>query len=159
MTALPLNAAATSTRATPELAALPSGDDRLEAATAHVTATRRRSLSCTLDLSRSRTHYAALDILRAYKLSGNFHFNLDAVLKDMGVFDIVTYQIEPNPNPGLACFPDCQHVAFTFNANVPGDIVGAIKAKIGFELPWWVTMLRPFQPQAAAVGPMRRTRD
>src|SRR5580692_2173796 len=52
---------------------------------------RRPSPSCTLDLSASRAHDAALDILGAYKLTGNFHINLEIVFKELGVFDQVTY--------------------------------------------------------------------
>src|SRR5262245_4588648 len=38
-----------------------------------VPATRSSSLSCALDLSKSRANDAVLDILKAYKLTGNFH--------------------------------------------------------------------------------------
>src|SRR5260370_16473918 len=60
-------------------------------------ATRSSSLSCALDLSKSRANDAVLDILRAYKLTGNFHVNLEIALKDIGVFDKLTHQIERNP--------------------------------------------------------------
>jgi hypothetical protein len=100
--------------------------------------------SCALDLSRSRTHDAVLDILKAYKLTGNFQLNLEAVLKDMGVFDKVTYQVEPVSRQ--ACLPDCRHVVFTLNEHVPGDafaeIIRSIKARIGFDAPWWVMVFR-----------------
>jgi hypothetical protein len=138
--------------------ALPSADDRSWAGMGRATATRYRLPSCALDLSRSRTHDAALEIFKAYKLSGNFHSNLEAVLKDMGLFDMVTYRIEPNP---ALAFPDCRHVVFTLCDNVPGhkfdDIIGSIKARIGFEAPWWGRMLRRFQPGAAGAAPMCRT--
>src|ERR1019366_4227450 len=62
-------------------------------------ATRPDSFSCTLDLSASRAHDAALDILGVYKLTGNFHINLEIVLKDLAVFDKVTYEIEPESLP------------------------------------------------------------
>jgi hypothetical protein len=81
--------------------------------------------SCALDLSRSRTHDAVLDILKACKLSGNFHSNLETVLKDMGVFDMLSYQVEPHP---ALAFPDCRHVVFTLKENVPGDIFDDIIA-------------------------------
>jgi hypothetical protein len=107
-------------------------------------ATRSALLSCALDLSKSRTHEAVLDILRAYKLTGNFHVNLEIVLKDIGVFDKVTYQIERNPK--LSCSLDCRHVVFESNGNVPnemfGDIIKSIKARIGFDAPWWVRLFR-----------------
>ncbi len=107
-------------------------------------ATRSASLSWALDLSKSRAHEAVLDILRAYKLTGNFHVNLEIVLKDIGVFDKVTYRIERNPN--LSYSQDCRHVVFKPNGNVPndmfGDIMKSIKARIGFDAPWWVRLFR-----------------
>jgi hypothetical protein len=108
--------------------------------------TRSSSLSCTLDLSKSRTHDAALDILGAYKLTGNFHVNLEIVLKNLGVFDKVTFQIEPNPR--LSYDPDCRHVVFRPNENVHmdmfGEIITSIKGRIGFDaaMPWWVRLFR-----------------
>jgi hypothetical protein len=108
--------------------------------------TRSSSLSCTLDLSKSRAHDAALDILGAYKLTGNFQVNLEIVLKDLGVFDKVTYQIESNPK--LSYYPDCRHVVFRPNDNVHfdmfGEIITSIKVRIGFDaaLPWWVRLFR-----------------
>jgi len=101
------------------------------------------SPSRALDLSRSRTHDAALDILKAYKLSGNFYANLDAVLKDMGLFDKVTYRIEPSP---AFAHPDRHRVAFKPNKNFPDDVFDGIlrsmKARIGFEEPWWGRLFR-----------------
>jgi hypothetical protein len=142
-------------RAMPKAVALPTAGDPPLSARECVTATRPRSEFCTLDLSRSRTHDAALGILKAYKLSGNFHNNLEAVLKDMGVFDMVSYRIEPNP---ALAFPDCRHVVFARDGNIPGgkfdDIIGSIKARIGFEAPWWGRMLRRLQPGAAGATPM-----
>jgi hypothetical protein len=121
-------------------------------------ATRSASLSCALDLSKSRAHEAVLDILRAYKLTGNFHINLEIVLKDIGVFDKVTYQIERNPN--LSYSQDCRHVVFKPNGNVPndmfGDIMKSIKARIGFDTPWWVRLFRwllPLSPVVAGLLP------
>jgi hypothetical protein len=126
--------------ATPEAVALSSDDDPLQTETARVTATRRQT--CVLDLSRSRTHDAVLDILKAYKLSGNFHDNLGAVLKDMGVSGMVAYEFEPGP---VLAFPDCRHVVFIRAENVPGDrfddIIASIKTRIGFDVPWWGRLL------------------
>ncbi len=139
MTALPPDAAPHSERTV----AFPPGDDPHWAGAGRVRTTRHLSQSCTLDVSRSRTHGAALDILKAYKLSGNFHRNLETVLKDMGVNKLVTYQIESNPR---LAFPDCRHVVFRLNESVPGDLFGeiikSIKARIGFETPSWVRLLR-----------------
>jgi hypothetical protein len=106
--------------------------------------TRSASPSCALDLSKSRAHDAVLGILKAYKLTGNFHVNLEIVLKDIGVFDKVTYQIERNPK--LSYSKDCRHVVFKPSGNVPndmfGEIIKSIKARIGFDAPWWVRLLR-----------------
>jgi hypothetical protein len=141
MTALPLEDSPHTTRAMPEPAILPSGEDPLQPLAGRVTATRRRSRA--LDLSRSRTHDAVLDILNAYKLSGNFHGNLETVLKNMGVFDMLSYQVESHP---ALAFPDCRHVAFTLKEDVPGDIfddiIASIRDRIGFDVPWWVRQLR-----------------
>jgi len=117
-------------------------------------ATRAASLSCALDLSKSRAHDAVLDILRAYKLTGNFHINLEIVLKDIGVFDKVTYQIERNPK--LSYFQDCRHVVFKPNENVPtdvfGDIIKSIEARIGFESPSWARLFRWHLPLSRVVA-------
>jgi hypothetical protein len=121
-------------------------------------ATQSSSLSCALDLSRSRANDAVLDILSAYKLTGNFHVNLAIVLKDIGVFDKVTYQIKGNPK--LSYYRDCRHVVFKPNENVPndmfGEIIKSIKARIGFDAPWWGRLARwhlPLSPVVAALVP------
>jgi hypothetical protein len=133
----------------PQPAAPRCGDDPLQPA-GRVTLTRHHGRPCALDLSRSRTHYAALDILEAYKLSGNFHSNLGAVLKDMGVFNMLSYQVEPN---AAFTFPDRRHVVFTPAENASGDmfdhITAAIKVRIGFDAPWWLRQFRRLQPRAA----------
>jgi hypothetical protein len=107
-------------------------------------ATRSSSLSWALDLSKSRAHDATLDILQAYKLTGNFHVNLEIVLKDIGAFDKVTYQIERNPT--LSYSQDCRHVVFKPTGNVSNDmfseIIKSIEARIGFDAPWWVRLFR-----------------
>src|SRR5215475_15658540 len=68
------------------------------------------SRSCALDLSKSRAHDAVLDILRAHKLTGNFHVNLEIVLKDIGVFEKITYMIESATK--LRYIRHCRHVVF-----------------------------------------------
>src|SRR5262249_49787722 len=69
---------------------------------------------------------------------------LEIVLKDIGVFDKVTYQIERNPK---LCYPrDRRHVVFKPNETIPSDMFGeimkSIKSHIGFEAPWWVRLFR-----------------
>jgi hypothetical protein len=113
---------------------------------------RSSGLPCALDLSKSRANDTVLDILKAYKLTGNFHVNLEIVLKDIGAFDKVTYQIEHNPK--LPYSPDCRHVVFKPNENIHadmfGEIIKSIEARIGFEAPWWL--------QAASLARLKATR-
>jgi hypothetical protein len=56
---------------------------------------RSSPLSFALDLSKSRAFDAALEILGAYKLTGNFHVNLEIVLKSLDALDKVTFDVEP----------------------------------------------------------------
>jgi hypothetical protein len=99
------------------------------------------SPSRTLDLSASRAHDRALDILGAYKLTGNFHINLEIVLKHLGAFDKVAYKIEPETLPPFRS--DRRQVAFWPNKNVPMDrfdeIMRSLTGRIGFDAtpPWW----------------------
>jgi hypothetical protein len=138
-----------------ELTAPSSDADPFPPTAGCVTAPRRRLRTCPLDLSRARTHDAVLDILKAYKLSGNFHGNLEAVLNDMGVSEMVAYQVKPGP---ALAFPDCRHVVFTCNDTIPDDkfddIIASIKARIGFDVPWWGKLLRRSQSEADAAAPM-----
>jgi hypothetical protein len=105
-----------------------------------------RTIKDTLDLSESRAYDAALEILGAYKLTDNFCVNLDIVLKDLGAFDKVAYEIEPKSK--LPYHPGCRHVVFRPRDHVHldrfADIVRSIKARIGFEAkqPWWRTVFR-----------------
>ncbi len=98
----------------------------------------------TIDLSASRAYDSALEILGAYKLTGNFHLNLEIVLKDIDAFDRVTFEIEPRSQ--LSYSPDCRHVLFRPNANVHMDqfseIIRSIKGRVGFDgtRPWWTRL-------------------
>ena len=96
---------------------------------------RSLSPSATLDLSKSRTYDAALEILGAYKLTGNFHVNLEIVLGALGARDEVAFEVQPAT--GLPYHPDCRHVDFRANANVPPDrfrdIVRSIEARLAFD--------------------------
>ena len=69
-----------------------------------------------LALSESRAYDSALEIREAYKLTGNFHVNLEIVLEHLAAFDDVTFEIEPKP--WLTGCPDCRHVEFRPNENV-----------------------------------------
>jgi hypothetical protein len=97
----------------------------------------------TLELSQSRTYDAALEILGAYKLTGNFPIGLEIVLQDLGVLDKVTYEIEPK-----SPLSDSRHVNFRPTAKVHADrfreIMGLVNKRIGFDatLPWWARLFR-----------------
>jgi hypothetical protein len=124
-------------------------------------ATRSVSPSCTLDLSKSRAYDAALEILRAYKLTGNFHVNLELVLKDLRAFKKVSFEVEPTAK--LPYHPDCRHVVFRPNANVSMDrfdeIIRSVKERIGFDaaLPWWVCSLAKVHVPAPCLADSRPT--
>jgi hypothetical protein len=114
--------------------------------------TRSSSRSCVLHLSNSRANDAALEILRAYKLTGNFHVNLEIVLKDLGAYDKVTQEIAPVSK--LPYHPDCRHVVFRPNENIHMDefseIIRSIKARIGFDAArWWIKGISPARAEAA----------
>ena len=98
-------------------------------------AARSTSPSATLDLSKSRAYDAALEILGAYKLTGNFHVNLEIVLGALGARDEVTFDVQPLAK--LPDHPDCRSVEFRAKANVSPDrfheIVGSVKARLAFD--------------------------
>ena len=116
---------------------------RLAASAGRPRAIDSRNLSQTLELSEARTYDAALDTLGAYKLTGNFPIDLQIVLKDLGVLDKITYEIEPK-----SPLSDRRNVIFRPNDNVHMDrfseITRSIKNRIGFAatLPWWVRLFR-----------------
>ena len=100
----------------------------------------------TLELSASRAYDCALEILGAHKLTGNFHVNLEIVLKDMDALDKVTFEVEPRSQ--LFCATDCRHVLFRPRRNVQmsefGDIMRSLRRRIGFDAtsPWWVRLFQ-----------------
>jgi hypothetical protein len=102
-----------------------------------------RNVSHTLDLSESRTYDCALEILGAYKLTGNFPTELQIVLGELSVLDKVTYEIEPK-----SPLSDSRHVEFRPNDDVHADrfreIMRSIESRIGSDatLPWWVRLFR-----------------
>jgi hypothetical protein len=113
---------------------------------------RSSSRSCVLDLSKSRANYAALEVLQAYNLTGNFHVNLEIVLKDLGASGKVTHEIAPMSK--LPHHPDCRHVVFRPNENIHMDefseIIRSIKARIGFDAArWWIKGISPARAEAA----------
>jgi hypothetical protein len=113
---------------------------------------RSSSRSCILDLSKSRTNDAALQVLRAYKSTGNFHVSLEIVLKYLGAFDKVTHEIAPMS--WLPYHPDCRHVVFRPNENIHmdefGEIIRSIKARIGLDgAHWWIKTISRARAEAA----------
>jgi len=99
----------------------------------------------TLDLSASRAYDSALEILGAYLLTGNFHTNLEIVLKEIDAFDKVTFEVEPMCLP---YFTDCRRVLFRPNDNIHmsqfSGIMRSIRRRIGFDAtsPWWVRIFQ-----------------
>jgi hypothetical protein len=95
--------------------------------------------SATLELSQSRVYDYALNILDAYKLSGNFTVDLEIVLKDLGVLDEVTFAIKPK-----SFLSDCRHVDFFPEAGVHrarfGQIVRTIESCVGYEPSLWTRL-------------------
>jgi hypothetical protein len=89
-------------------------------------------------------------------LTGNFHIDLDIVLKDLGAFDKVTFAVEPKLR--LPYFPDCRRVAFRPNANVRMDafdeIMRSLEERIGVEATrsWWDKVFYWPLPRAGAFG-------
>ena len=97
-----------------------------------------RSISQTLELSALRTYDAALETLGAYKLTGNFPTELEIVLKDLRVFDKVTFDIKPK-----SPLSDCRHVEFRPTDKVHRDrfdeIMGTVGKRLGADSTqsWW----------------------
>ena len=100
----------------------------------------------TLDLSASRAYDSALEILGAYKLTGNFHTNLEIVLKEIDAFGKVTFEVEPMSQ--LPYSTDCRRVVFRPNDNIHmsqfSAITRSIRRRIGFDAtsPWWVRIFQ-----------------
>jgi hypothetical protein len=100
-----------------------------------------RNIEHTLNLSASRVYDSALEILGAYKLTGNFHVNLEIVLKDIDALDKVTFEVEPRSQ--RTYLTDCRHVRFRPNKDVHmgqfSEIIRSIKGRVGFDgtQPWW----------------------
>ena len=103
------------------------------------------NIECTLNLSASRAYDSALEILGAYKLTGNFHTNLEIVLKEIDAFDKVTFEVEPMCLP---YFTGCRRVLFRPNDNIHmsqfSGIMRSIRRRIGFDAtsPWWVRIFQ-----------------
>src|ERR1700686_4713886 len=106
-------------------------------------ATDPRNLSQTLELSEVRTYDAALETLGAYKLTGHFSTELEIVLKDLCVFDKVTFDIKPK-----SPLSDCRHVEFRPTDKVHGDqfieVMRTVKKRIGAysTQSWWVRLFQ-----------------
>jgi len=97
-------------------------------------------LEQALDVSESRAYDCALDILRVYKLSGNFPINLQIILKDLGALADISFVIEPR-----RFYSDRRRVVFHPRGNVDANtfsaIMRSIKNRIGFgaRQPGWIS--------------------
>jgi hypothetical protein len=84
----------------------------------------------TLEISESRTYDCALEILGAYKLTGNFPLDLEIVLKNLGVLGQVSFEIKPK-----SIFSDCRRVEFLAGGKIDPDqfrdILRRIESRIG----------------------------
>ena len=84
----------------------------------------------TLEISESRTYDCALEILGAYKLTGNFPLDLEIVLESLGVLGQVTFAITPK-----SMFSDTRRVDFLVGGNADPDrfrdILRRIESRIG----------------------------
>jgi hypothetical protein len=96
---------------------------------------RSTSPSAALDLSKSRAYDASLEILGAYKLTGNFYVNLEIVLGALGARNEVTFDVQPAAR--LPYHPDCRRVELRAKPNVSphrfDEIVQSVKARLAFE--------------------------
>ncbi len=83
-----------------------------------------------LEISASRTYDRALEILGAYKLTGNFLLDLEIVLKSLGVLGRVAFEVKSK-----SIFSDCRRVEFHAGDNIdPGqfhDILRRIESLTG----------------------------
>jgi len=95
----------------------------------HVNADNAK-LADTLEISESRTYDYALEILGAYKLTGNFPLDLEIVLKSLGVLGQVTFDIESK-----SIFSDCRRVEFLASGKIDLDqfrgILRTIESRVG----------------------------
>ena len=94
-----------------------------------------------LDVSPSAAYDCALDILKAYKLTGNLHVNLEIIINDVGASQDVTFDIAPQR--GLGSRRDCRRVVFRRKETVASDrfsrIMRSLSDRIGFDAKrsWW----------------------
>ena len=89
------------------------------------------TVRATIDLSESGTYDCAVEILGAYRLTGNFCRALQIVLDDLGVLHQVEYEI------ARKSLTDCRHVEFRAGSDVGAgrfnEIINAIKGRVGFD--------------------------
>ena len=111
---------------------------------AHTTAVNDGNVELALDLSETRAYDCALDILRAHKLTGNFHTNLEIVLKELGALGRIMFEVDPKYP--LALDHDRRHVVFRASDSVRADgfskIMRSVKGRIGCQTsrPWWASV-------------------
>ena len=107
----------------------------------------------TLDLSESRAYDAALEITGAYKLTGNFTVDLELVLKDLDLFDKLTFEIKPK-----SPLSDCRYVEFwpsdSAHADQFSEMIRSVRSRIGFDPApaWWARVFRHYRAPAPTSG-------
>jgi hypothetical protein len=88
-----------------------------------------------LDVSASAAYDCVLDILKAYKLTGNLHINLEIILNDMGAAKELTFDIAPKRKLGF--HRDCRRVVFRRKETVSADrfsrIMRSLSDRIGLD--------------------------
>lgn len=120
--------------------------DSVPRAVAHALKQRNsvgKNPSDLLDLSESLTYDSAVEILGAYKLTGNFAIDLEIVLKDLEVFDKVRFEIKPK-----SLLSSCRKVEFRRAYSVSEaefiEIKRRINNRIGFDFrrSWWAKLFQ-----------------
>ena len=107
----------------------------------------------TLDLSEARAYDAALEITGAYRLTGNFTVDLELVLKDLDLFDKLTFEIKPK-----SPLSDCRYVEFwpsdRAHADQFSEMIRSVTSRIGFDPApgWWARVFRPCRAPASTSG-------
>jgi hypothetical protein len=98
-----------------------------------------------LDVSASAAYDCALDILKAYKLTGNLYVNLEIIINDMGNSKELTFDIAPTRWLGFRW--DCRRVVFRRKETVSADqfrrIMRSLADCIGLDAKrsWWWSFL------------------
>ena len=111
-----------------------------------------------LDVSTTAAYDCALDILKAYKLTGNLHVNLEIIINDMGASKELTFDIAPKR--GLEFCRDRRRVVFRREETVSADrfsrIMRSLSDRIGLDAKrsLWRSFLSNSKARHSHVQPM-----